>query len=122
MVTRALRRPLFAAALAGAVLAVPATARADAPTGRLLVMLRQSPGAGPAAQAAARALLARAGARRGGADVPQIGLVTVRPAAGGSVAALAAVLRRDPAVRSVQREDRLELRAPNAAARPEPET
>jgi serine protease len=123
MVTRSLRCSLLVAALAGAVFVVPATARADAPTGRLLVLLREPAGAGPAAHAsAARAVLARAGARRSGADVPQIGLVTVRPAPGDSLAALTAVLRRDPAVRSVQREYRLDLRAPNDAALAQPET
>src|SRR6476661_9757970 len=103
MVTLSLRRSLFGAALVGVLLAVPATARADAPTGRLLVLLRQPTGAGPAAHiSAARAVVARTGARRSGADVPQIGLVTVRPAPGGSLGALTATLRRDPAVRSVQ--------------------
>jgi serine protease len=122
LVFRFVRRSLFVAALAGTAL-LPAAARADAPTGRLLVLLRE-PAAGPAARAsAARAVLARAGARRSGADVPQIGLVTMRPAPGGSLGELAAALRRDPAVRSVQRESRLELRAaPNDPALTQPET
>ena len=120
---RSVRRSLFVVALAGAALA-PTAARADAPTGRLLVLLREPSAAGPAAHAsAARAVLARAGARRSGADVPQIGLVTVRPAPGGSLGALTAALRRDPAVRSVQPEYRLELRAaPNDPALTQPET
>jgi len=111
-------------ALAGGVLAAPAAADVDAPTGRLLVLLRQPAGAGPAAHAAAAgAVLARSGARRSGADVPQIGLVTVRPGPGESLAGLAAVLRADPAVRSVQREHRLSLRAaPNDPALGQPET
>ena len=55
--------------------------------------------------------------------MPQIGLVTVRPAPGGSLGALTAALRRDPAVRSVQREYRLDLRAaPNDPALTRPET
>jgi subtilisin family serine protease len=123
MLMRSVRRSLFVAVLAGAVLA-PAAARADAPTGRLLVLLREPAAAGPAAHAsAARAVLARAGARRSAADVPQIGLVTVRPAPGDSLAALTAALRRDPAVRSVQPEYRLQLRAaPNDPALTQPET
>jgi subtilisin family serine protease len=122
-VIRSVRRLLFVAALAGAALA-PAAARADAPTGRLLVLLHEPARAGPAAHAsAARAVLARAGARRSGAEVPQIGLVTVRPAPGGSLGALTAALRRDPAVRSVQPEYRLELRAaPNDPTLTQPET
>ena len=120
---RSARRPLFVAAIAGAALA-PAAARADAPTGRLLVLVREPAAAGPAAHAsAARAVLARAGARPSGADVPQIGLVTVRPGPGGSLGALTAALRRDPAVRSVQPEYRLQLRAaPNDPALTQPET
>jgi subtilisin family serine protease len=123
MVIRSVRRSLFVAAVAGAALA-PAAARADAPTGRLLVLLREPAAAGPAAHAsAARAVLARAGGRRSGADVPQIGLVTVRPVPGGSIGALTAALGRDPAVRSVQPEYRLELRAaPNDPALTQPET
>ena len=62
-------------------------------------------------------------ARRSGTDAPQIGLVTVRPPPGASVGALAAALRRDPAVRSVQPEYRLDLRAPpNDPALSQPET
>ena len=123
MVIRTVPRSLVVAALAGAALA-PSAARADAPTGRLLVLLREPAAAGPAAHAsAARAVIARAGARPSGADVPQIGLVTVRPAPGGSLGALTAALRRDPAVRSVQPEYRLDLRAaPNDPALTQPET
>jgi subtilisin family serine protease len=123
MLIRTVPRSLVIAAIAGAALA-PSAARADAPTGRLLVLLREPAAAGPAAHAsAARAVIARAGARPSGADVPQIGLVTVRPAPGGSLGALTAALRRDPAVRSVQREYRLDLRAaPNDPALTQPET
>src|ERR1700704_6039378 len=123
MVMRSVRRSLFAVALAGAASA-PAAAWADAPTGRLLVIVKAPAAAGPAAHAsAARAVLARAGARPSGADVPQIGLVTVRPGPGGSLGALTAALRRDPAVRSVQPEYRLQLRAaPNDPALTQPET
>src|SRR5438034_10154699 len=103
MVSRVLLRLVCLAALAGGALAGPVAAHADAPTGRLLVLLRQPSGAGPAAHAsAARAVLARTGARPSGADVPQIGLVTVRPGPSESLSALLATLRADPAVRSVQ--------------------
>src|SRR5436190_4530322 len=123
MVTRTVPRSLLVAALAGAAIA-PSAAQADAPTGRLLVLLREPAAAGPAAHAsAARAVIARAGARPSGADVPQIGLVTVRPGPGGSLGALTAALRRDTAVRSVQPEYRLELRAaPNDPALTQSET
>jgi len=81
-------------------LALPATAGASATTGRLLVSL--APSAPDRAHAsAARAVVARAGARAAGYAVPEIGMVTVRPRRGGSLPALAARLRRDPAVRAV---------------------
>jgi subtilisin family serine protease len=73
-------------------------AQASEPTGRLLVSLRDP---GPRATAAAPAVLARAAVRRDGAQVPQIGLVTVRPADGRSLTEAAARLRRDRRVRGV---------------------
>ena len=54
----------------------PASAAAPA-TGRLLVSLRPT---GTQARAAAPAVLAHASARRAGPSVPQVGLMTVRPA------------------------------------------
>ena len=87
--------------LAAVVCAAPAGAAV--PTGRLLVSLERS---GTEARAAAPAVLARASARRAGPAVPEIGLMTVRPAAGESLRALAARLRRDPAVRAVTPEGR----------------
>jgi serine protease len=96
-----------AAALAGLSAAAPAQA---APTGRALVLLERA--GGPRAQASvARAFLARAGARRTGPQVPEIGLVTVAGPAGRSYDAFARALRADPAVASVQPEGRMELRA-----------
>src|SRR3954465_12181901 len=92
------------------VAAAPAGAAQPA-TGRLLVLLDHPP-AGQAARAAeAHAVVARAGARRAGASAPRIGLVTVRPRPGERPAALAARLRRDPAVASVEVEHRFTLRA-----------
>ena len=49
---------------------------------------------------------ASSAARRSGFSAPQIGLVTVRPRAGETLAALAARLRADPRVASVERERR----------------
>ncbi len=61
--------------------------------------------------------MARAGARRAGHQAPAIGLLTVRPRAGGSLRALAGRLRADPRVRSVQAERRYALRlTPNDPA------
>jgi subtilisin family serine protease len=95
------------------------TARAGE-TGRLLVSLEQ-PGA--QATAAAPVVLARAAARRAGPAVPQIGLVTVRPADGGSLRALAARLRADPRVRAVGVERRARPRlVPNDPALTDAET
>jgi serine protease len=112
--------PLLAL-LAAALGAAPAPAHA-APTGRVLVMLDRA-GATRAQASAAHAFLARTGARSAGPDVPEIGLVTVRPPAGRSVAGFARALRRDPAVRSVAPEGRMTLRAaPNDTALTRPET
>lgn len=103
------RFALLAALVAGSMPAAAAHA-ASAPTGRLLVLLDR-PGDGRAAAAAtARAIIARVGARRSGHSAPQIGLVTVRPRTGESLAALAARLRADPRVHSVEPERRFELR------------
>jgi subtilisin family serine protease len=102
--------PLALALLASALVS-PAAAQ---PTGRLLVSLDDQ---GPRARAAAPAVLARAAARQDGPSVPQIGLVTVRPAAGATLAATAARLRADPRVRAVQAEWRARPRAvPNDPA------
>jgi subtilisin family serine protease len=102
----------------------PATAlAASPPTGRLLVTL-QPQRSGDALSAAAASLLSPLGAlRRDGAQVPQIGLVSVRPVAGVTLAALARLLRRRDGVRSVQVERRHELRlALNDPALGAPET
>lgn len=73
--------------------------------------------------AAASAVVAGAGARRSGHSVPQIGLVTVRPRPGETLARLRERLRADPRVRSVQAERRHTLRElPNDPALSAPET
>ena len=86
-------------------------------TGRLLVTLAP---AGSAAHAAAQVAFA-AGARPAGPRVPQLRLITVRPAAGASQRALARRLRRDPRVTRVEVEHRAVPRAlPNDPALTEP--
>jgi len=75
----------------------------------------------PGARAASVQRLART--RANGPDVPQIGLVTVTPAAGRSVADTLGALRALPGVASAQSEHRLSLRAtPDDPALTTPET
>jgi serine protease len=109
------------AALALLLVASPAAAQAATErTGRLLVTLDQPQGT--AASRAASAVLARDGLRRDGAQVPQIGLVSVRPTGGLALAALARILRRQPGVRAVEVERRHTLRfMPNDPALSQPE-
>jgi subtilisin family serine protease len=108
---RAAAVALLAALLA--LMAFATSALADTPTtGRLLVTLDKtaaSDGHG-AVRAAAASLLTEGGLRRAGAQVPQIGLVSVRPTAGTSAHALAQRLRRLPGVAHVEAERRHELR------------
>jgi subtilisin family serine protease len=111
------------AVLAAALLAGPAAAAQAAAerTGRLLVTL-DAPRGSAAARAATAAVLGQTGARRDGAQVPQIGLVSVHPAAGIALSALAPVLRRLPGVRAVDVERRATLRlTPNDPALSAPE-
>jgi serine protease len=120
--------PLALTAALALVLAAPAAAPAApaaapaarlataAPelTGRLLVLLGN-----PRARAT---VLALPGLRADGAQVPQIGLLTVRPIGGQLLGALAPLLRRLPGVRSVQFERRHTLRVqPNDPALTAPE-
>ena len=111
------------AVLAAALAIAPAAVQA-APerTGRLLVTL-DAPDGSSGARAATSAVLGLAGVRRDGAQVAQIGLVSVRPAGGMALSVLAPVLRRLPGVRSVDVERRATLRlAPNDPALSAPET
>ncbi|MEA2130987.1 MAG: serine protease, partial [Solirubrobacteraceae bacterium] len=105
------------------VLGAPAVAvAASQTTGRLLVTLEPQ-GSGGTMRAAAASLLSLGGLRPDGAQVPQIGLVSVRPVAGVTLAALARLLRGRAGVRSVQVERRHELRfEPNDPALLAPET
>src|SRR4051812_37298183 len=76
-------------------------------TGRLLVTLKRGTAAAPAA---GHAVAAAAAARPSGFSVPQIRLVTVAPRPGESLRALAARLRADPRVASVEPERRAGIR------------
>jgi serine protease len=99
-------RSLAAALPALVAISLPAPAGAAA-TGRALVLLeRPAPGATAAARVQARAVIARHGLRRAGPAVPEVGVLTVRPAAGETIAELAARLERDPRVVGVEREYR----------------
>lgn len=101
--------------------ACAAPARAEQPaTGRLLVLTdshARAPGA------VARAAVAATGVRRGAVDVPQIGLVAVRPRRGETLARTARRLAAQPGVVAVEPERRMRLRElPDdpALALPEP--
>ncbi|HVS28100.1 MAG TPA: S8 family serine peptidase [Solirubrobacteraceae bacterium] len=103
-------------AILGVALLAPACARADTPTGRVLVSLTARAGAHVRA-GKLHTLLAHTGARRSGPEVPEIGLVTVSPLAGRTLAPLLRALRAQPAVRSAEPEQRMALRfVPNDPA------
>ena len=120
-----IRLSVAALALALVAVAAPLAAQAQAAperTGRLLVTLDRPHAISPAAARAADAVLAVQGVRRDGAQVPQIGLVSVRPVGGLALSALARILRRQPGVRSVDVEHRYSLRfVPNDPALTAPE-
>ncbi len=125
---RVIRRCLPAPALALALtltLAVAPTGAQAAPerTGRLLVTLDKPQSTTAAGiQASAAAVLASHGVRRDGAQVPQLGLVSVRPTGGHTLSSLARTLRGQPGVRSVDVEHRYTLRyVPNDPALTAPE-
>ncbi len=91
--------------LAGALLLAPAGAHAATQhTGRLLVTLDRPAGA------RAAAALDLEGVRRDGAQVPQLGVVSVKPVGGRALAAVARALRKRPGVAHVELERRYELR------------
>lgn len=118
-------RPIHAClvVLAASLVAAPAVqAAAPERTGRLLVTLDTKPRSADA-RAATADVLRQPGVRRDGAQVSQIGLVSIRPVAGIALSALAPVLRRLPGVRSVDVERRATLRLmPNDPALTAPET
>lgn len=117
------RRSSLLPAVLAILLGAPAAASAASQTtGRLLVTLDDATGSAGELRAAAATVLSAGGVRRDGAQVPQIGLVSVRPQAGVGLAALARALRRRAGVRSVQLERRHELRVvPNDPALVAPE-
>lgn len=88
-------------------------------TGRLLVTLRAH-AHGRAHASAGAALAASIGGRLDGPSVPQLGMLTVRPRPGESLAALARRLRAEPGVREVGLERRFSYRAA-AATPPQPD-
>ncbi len=96
-------------ALAWALIAGNATATPT--TGNVLVLLARGRAQAAAGRSAVRAAIARAGAGRAGFDVPQIGLITVRPPRGTTPAAFAAELQRLPGVAAAQIEHRYVPRA-----------
>jgi serine protease len=117
----------WAVALMALVVALgcaPAAAHAATETtGRLLVTLQEPTESTSALRAAAASLTTADGLRLDGAQVPQIGLVSVRAAPGTSLKALARKLRRRAGVKRVEVERRFQLRAtPNDPALSVPET
>lgn len=108
---------LIAVLLGAAASASPASASgasasaADERTGRLLVMVD------PGAQSRLASQIERTGVGDAGEQVPQIGLVTVKPVAGQPLAATAEALRALPGVKSVSVEHRHQFRfVPNDPA------
>jgi serine protease len=75
-------------------------------TGNVIVLLRRGQVQQASAVRAVQAEAGRLGGRPSGRSVPQIGLITLRPSAGLSVAAFAARLRGLPGVAAVQPERR----------------
>ena len=110
-------RGLAGALLLALALLAPATAGAATQyTGRLLVTLEPAAGT----QTPAGAL---DGVRRDGAQIPQLGIVSVRPTGGRALSAIAGALRRRPGVAHVEAERRHELRlVPNDPSLSLPET
>lgn len=110
-VGRAYAAPMhrIVAPLLALTLLLPAGAQAAERTGRLVVILART---GAAHAAAAPSLLAaRAGTRIDGPNVPQIGMLTVRPKAGVDLAGAVRDLRAQPGVVSVEIEHSYALRA-----------
>jgi len=100
------RPPASTPPVAGAARTPASAAPEPALTGRVVVLA--APGA--RGTAAARAAVSGAGLRAGGAAVPQIGLLTVRPRRGETPAAAARRLAAAPGVGSAAPERRMRLR------------
>jgi len=111
------RRLLLVLLVALGLSAVPSAQAADERTGRLLVMLDDG------AQSPVDSQISRMNLRQSGEQVSEIGLVTVKPTAGQSIAQAAEALRALPGVKSVSAERRYEMRfVPNDPALVAPET
>jgi subtilisin family serine protease len=110
---------LPAAAASAAVTAAGTTAAVTAPgpTGNVLVLLDRDGAQAASGQIAVHAQIASAGGRVAGVSVPQIGLITLRPPLGVSIAAFERRLMALPDVASVQPEERYVARdVPNDPA------
>ncbi len=103
---RLLIRGAAVALLWTALTAAVAAAAVPPTTGNLIVLLAPGRASTAAARGAIQRAAVAAGARPAGQSVPEIGLITVRPAPGVRLAALAAALRRMPSVASVELERR----------------
>jgi subtilisin family serine protease len=103
-------------ALGTAATTAYASPRAGLVEGRALVLLERH-GGGASASARATAVIARHGLRRAGADVPEVGVISVRIPPGTTVRQLARRLAGDPRVAAVEPEVQHELRlVPNDPA------
>jgi hypothetical protein len=110
----ALAAAVWCGALGGAAAAAGPT---QTTTGNILVLLGRGRAAAAAGRSAVAAAAARAGARHAGFDVPQIGLITLRPPRGVAPAAFAASLRRLSGVRTVELEHRRRVQRRTCALR-----
>ncbi len=100
-----MRRHSLIVAIALAATLAP-VAHASTPTGRLLVLTDGTAATSDPVATTPQAVAARAGGRLAGHQIPQIGLVTLRPGRGQSTHELVDKLRAEPAVASVTAEHR----------------
>ena len=115
-----MRRHSLIVAIALAATLAP-VAHASTPTGRLLVLTDGAAATDDPVATTPQAVAARTGGRLAGHQIPQIGLVTLRPGRGQSTHELVDKLRADPAVASVTAEHRATKRlAPTDPAFVEP--
>src|SRR5436305_13838508 len=95
------------AALGAAVPTLAVAASGVSATGNVLVLLARGRATTAAATATVDRVASSLGARRAGAQVSEIGLITLRPPSGVSTATFAATLRKLPGVADVEPEHRL---------------
>src|SRR5947209_2660167 len=96
-----------AAAVSAAAPTLAVAAGGASATGNVLVLLARGRAAAASASATVDRVANRLGSRRAGSQVPQIGLITLRPPPGVSAAAFAATLRKLPGIADVELEHRL---------------